>query len=423
MGVGERALEDLVAGGGGAGPSCRLCGAALSHTFADLGVQPLANSYVDEAGLLEAETFLPLHVYVCAECFLVQLPEAATPEAIFGDYAYFSSYSDTWVEHARRYVEGVSKRLGLGPGSRVVEVASNDGYLLQHFLPRGVDVLGVEPARNVAEVARERGIPTVSEFMGRAVGERLAAEHGPANLVVGNNVLGHVPDVHDFVAGLRALVAGGATITMEFPHLLRLIEHREFDTIYHEHYSYLSLVAVERLFGEHGLVLYDVEELPTHGGSLRIYASPDGERGERVAALRDEEETAGLTRLETYAAFDEAVREVKRDLLEFLIGAKREGKSVAAYGAAAKGATLLNYCGVREDFVDYIVDRSPHKQNRYQPGTRIPIRAPEHVGETRPDYLLILPWNIRDEITEQMAWVREWGCRFVVPIPRVTVLE
>jgi SAM-dependent methyltransferase len=423
VGLRERALEDLVATPGGPGPACRLCGAGLRHTFADLGVQPLANSYVEAAGLLEPETFYPLHVYVCAECFLVQLPEAATPETIFGDYAYFSSYSDTWVEHACRYVEAVSERFGLGPGSRVVEVASNDGYLLQHFLPRSVDVLGVEPARNVAEVARERGIPTVSEFMGRAVGERLAAEHGPADLVIGNNVLAHVPDLHDFVAGLRALVADGGLITMEFPHLLRLIEGREFDTIYHEHFSYLSLIAVERLFAEHGLRLFDVEELPTHGGSLRIYASPSRDRGEQVAALRAREEEAGLTRLETYGAFDESARAAKRDLLEFLVGAKREGRSVAAYGAAAKGATLLNYCGVRSDLVDYIVDRSPHKQGRYQPGTRIPIHAPEHVRATRPDFLLILPWNIRDEIVEQMAWVREWGCRFVVPIPQVTVLE
>jgi SAM-dependent methyltransferase len=422
VGLGSGAVEDVVAE-----PihSCRICGGALRHTFADLGVSPLANSYLTEEDLARPEPTYPLHVYVCERCFLAQLPEVVTPEDIFGDYAYFSSFSDSWLEHARRYVELVSERLRLGEGSRVVEVASNDGYLLQYFLERGVTVLGIEPARNVAAVARERGIPTISEFLGREVGERVAAEHGRADLVIGNNVLAHVPDLHDFVGGLRQLVADDGAVTMEFPHLLRLIAERQFDTIYHEHFSYLSLVSVEPLFAEYGLELFDVEELRSHGGSLRIYASPTEAgrgRGERVAALRAREEEAGLTRIETYTAFDSEVREVKRELLRFLDEAKRSGQSVAAYGAAAKGTTLLNYCGVTSDLVEYVVDRSPHKQGRYLPGARLPIHAPDHVEETRPDYLLILPWNLQQEIVEQMSSIREWGGRFVVPIPSVTVV-
>jgi SAM-dependent methyltransferase len=404
---------------------CRLCDAPLHHTFADLGTSPLANAYIEPDEVEREEPLYPLRAYVCADCFLVQLPAVTTPETIFGDYAYFSSYSDSWLDHARRYAEMIAERLSLGPGSRVVEVASNDGYLLQFFQPRGISVLGVEPARNVAAVARERGIPTVSEFLGREVGERLAQEHGTADLVVGNNVLAHVPDLHDFVAGLRALVAADGAITMEFPHLLRLIEEHQFDTIYHEHFSYLSLIAVERLFREHDLELFDVDELRSHGGSLRIYAAPSGAgraQDERVQELRRREEEAGLTRLETYAAFDGAVREVKRELVEFLDGARAAGESVAGYGAAAKGNTLLNYCGVTTDHVQYVVDRSPYKQGRLLPGTRIPVHSPEHVMQTRPDYLLILPWNLRDEIVEQMSSIREWGGRFVVPIPSVTVI-
>jgi SAM-dependent methyltransferase len=371
------------------------------------------------------EVFYPLHAYVCDVCFLVQLPAVATPESIFGDYAYFSSFSDSWLDHARSYVEQVVERFELGPKSKVVEVASNDGYLLQYFAPFGVEVLGVEPAANVAQAAIDRGIPSVVEFMGKAVGARLAREHGQADLVVGNNVLAHVPDVHDFVSGLRELVAEDGVITMEFPHVLRLVQERQFDTIYHEHFSYLSLIAVERLFREHGLELFDVEELPTHGGSLRIYASPLAAgrgRGERVAALREREETAGLAKLETYTAFGEAVREVKRELLTFLVEAARSGSTVVGYGAAAKGNTLLNYCGIRSDLVEYVVDRSPHKQDRFLPGTRIPIHGPDRIRETKPEYVLILPWNLREEIAEQMSFVREWGGRFVVPIPSVTVL-
>jgi SAM-dependent methyltransferase len=405
--------------------SCRLCGAPLRVTFADLGVSPVANDYVDDPAA--PERFYPLHAYVCEACFLVQLGTIVDAKHIFrADYAYFSSYSDTWVDHARRYVETMVDRFGYDEESKVIEVASNDGYLLQFFVQRGVPVLGVDPTAGTAEAAAERGVTTRVAFFTSELAERLVDEGHAADLVVGNNVLAHVPPVHDFVEGLRIILKPGGVVTMEFPHLLRLIEKREFDTIYHEHYSYWSLLVVERLFAEHGLELFDVEELPTHGGSLRIFARHAGEAeqaGGAVAELRDRERAAGLDRLETYTAFGDAVREVKRDLLEFLITAKREGKTIAAYGAAAKGTTLLNYCGVRSDFVDYVLDRNPQKQGTYLPGVRIPVRPPEHAEETRPDYLLILVWNLADEILEQMAHIREWGGRFVVPIPEVRVID
>lgn len=420
MGFTEPALEGLVTA---AGLRCRFCAAPLRQTFVDLGTTPLANSYLEPEQLDEAEPFYPLHAYVCAECFLVQLPEVASPEQIFGDYAYFSSYSTSWVEHARRYVDEAVERFRLGSESRVVEVASNDGYLLRHLVERGVPVLGIEPAANVAEVAREAGVPTLVRFFGRDTAAEVRAD-GAADLVVANNVLAHVPGLNDFVAGIAVLLAPGGTATLEFPHLLRLIEETEFDTIYHEHYSYFSLLTVERVFAAHELRLIDVEELPTHGGSLRIYARPSGSNATvsaRVEELRKRELAAGLADLEVYAGFEERARAAKRDLLEFLIAARRESKSVVAYGAAAKGNTLLNYCGIRSDFVDYVVDRSPHKQGRFLPGTRLPIHEPERVLETRPDYVLILPWNLRDEIVEQMAHVREFGCRFVTPIPTVEI--
>ncbi|HEX7254639.1 MAG TPA: class I SAM-dependent methyltransferase [Gaiellaceae bacterium] len=403
---------------------CRLCGAPLRVTFADLGMSPIANEYVKDPAA--AERVYPLHAFVCESCLMVQLGTIVDEEEIFSpEYAYFSSYSDTWVEHARRYVEAMVERFGYGPESKVVEVASNDGYLLQFFVQRGVPVLGVEPTASTAAAAEERGVPTRVEFFGSELAARLVEEGHAADLVVGNNVLAHVPPVHDFVEGLRVVLKPGGVVTMEFPHLLKLIQEREFDTIYHEHYSYWSLLVVERLFGEHGLSLFDVEELPTHGGSLRIFARhvEEGGAGEAVEALKERERAAGLDRLETYRAFGESVRAAKRDLLEFLVRVKREGKTVAAYGAAAKGTTLLNYCGIRSDFVDYVVDRNPHKQGTYLPGVRLPIHGPEHVAETRPDYLLILPWNLTAEITEQMAHIRDWGGRFVVPIPTVRVLE
>jgi SAM-dependent methyltransferase len=412
-------VEDLVAA-----PACRSCGAPLEHVFADLGSSPLANSYLRAEDLARPEPFYPLTVYVCGSCYLVQLPESASPEEIFGDYAYFSSISESWLRHARAYVESISERLDLGGESRVVEIASNDGYLLQYFVERGVPALGVEPAANVAATAVERGIPTRVAFFGTETARALVTEGLAADLVLGNNVLAHVPDLNDFVEGVRVLLKPTGTATFEFPHLLRLVEETEFDTIYHEHFSYFSLLAVQRVFAAHGLEVVDVEELPTHGGSLRLYVRHEGaqEGDGRVEDLLARERASGLDGLERYAAFEQQVRAVKRDLLEFLIGARRDGAQVAAYGAAAKGNTLLNYCGIRADLLDYVVDRSPHKQGLFLPGTRLPIHAPERVAETRPDFLLILAWNLRDEIVRQMEHVRDWGCRFVTPIPTVEVL-
>ena len=406
--------------------ACRFCGAPLSHVFVDLGASPLANSYLEPADLRKAEAFYPLCAYVCGECFLVQLPEEERPEAIFSDYAYFSSYSESWLRHAEGYTAAMVERFGLGPEHRVVEVASNDGYLLRWFAAREIPVLGVEPAANVATAAEAAGIPTRVKFFGEATARELVAEGVRADLLVGNNVLAHVPGLNDFVTGLKLLLAPAGVLTMEFPHLLRLMTEDQFDTIYHEHYSYFSFTTVRQVFAAHGLTLFDVEELPTHGGSLRIYGRHDEDAtkpvGERVADLLAREAAAGLSRLETYRSFDEQVRRVKRGFLRFLIQAREEGRSVAGYGAPAKGNTLLNYCGVRTDLLDYTVDRSPHKQGRFLPGTRIPIHGPDRLRETRPDYVLILPWNLKDEIVEQMADVRSWGGRFVVAIPEVKVL-
>ena len=417
MGLRRAPVEDLVSL-----HRCRFCGAELRRSFADLGSTPLANSYLRPDELDRPEPFYPLRAFVCEQCLLVQLPAVASPEDLFGEYAYFSSTSDSWVEHARGYVEATAERFGLGERSQVVEIASNDGYLLQFFQARGVPVLGIEPARNVAEAAVARGIPTRIEFFGSACARRLVDEGIRADLLVANNVLAHTPELNSFVEGIATLLAPEGIATLEFPHLLQLMRRSEFDTIYHEHFSYFSLLVAERVFGEHGLAVVDVEELPTHGGSLRLYARREGQASERVEAVRTAEREAGLDGLEVYVAFEEQVRSTKRDLLEFLVGAKREGRSIVAYGAAAKGATLLNYCGVRGDFVDYVVDRSPHKQGLFQPGTRLPIHAPEHVDETRPDYLLLLAWNLKDEIVAQMEHVRGWGCRFVIPVPTVAVL-
>jgi SAM-dependent methyltransferase len=405
---------------------CRACEAPIARLFADLGSSPLANAYLTEAEIERPEPFFPLRVHVCEQCFLVQLATAVDPRVLFDDYAYFSSYSESWLHHAREYVDQVTERFALGATSSVVEVASNDGYLLQYFQERGVPVLGIEPARNVAAAAQAAGIPTQVEFFGRETGERIGASDRAADLLVANNVLAHVPDLNGFVAGVRAALKPRGVATMEFPHLLRLMEHTEFDTIYHEHVSYFSLLAVERVLMRAGLALFDVEQLPTHGGSLRIYArrkEVDEPTHERLEQLRELEASAGLDRIETYTAFDERVRQVKRDLLSFLIEAKDAGRSIVGYGAPAKATTLLNYCGVRRDFIDYVVDRSPHKQGRFLPGTHIPIRDPDEVARTKPDYLLILPWNLRDEIMEQMDHVRTFGCRFVVPIPEPTVLD
>jgi SAM-dependent methyltransferase len=404
---------------------CRSCGTPLTHVFADLGSSPLANAYLTATQLEEPEPFYPLRVYVCESCFLVQLPQVVSPAEMFQDYAYFSSYSDSWLRHARTYAEQMIDRFDLDSASKVVEIASNDGYLLRHFKEHRVPVLGIEPAANVAAAAQEAGIVTLVEFFGLDSARRLRADGEEADLLVGNNVLAHVPDLTGFVAGLKILLKPGGVVTMEFPHLLRLIESGEFDTIYHEHLFYFSLLAVERVFALAGLTLFDVEELPTHGGSLRIYARhTEGDSKPVYSAvheLRAREREAGLERLDVYGSFDERAREVKRSLLEFLIRASRAGKSIVGYGAPAKGNTLLNYCGIRRDFLDYVVDRSPHKQGLFLPGTHLPILDPDAVSETKPDYLLILPWNLRDEIMEQMSHVRAFGCRFVVPIPETAV--
>jgi len=406
---------------------CLACGAALRHTFVDLGLSPLCESYVAREDLDRMEPFYPLHVYVCGECFLVQLQEFVSPEAIFTEYAYFSSYAESWVEHMRRYADMITERLGLGRESLVVEVASNDGYLLQHFVRKGIPVLGVEPAANVARVAEAKGIPTLVRFFGAETAREMAAEGKQADLICGANVLAQVPRPDDFVQGLRLLLKPGGVITIEFPHLMRLMAESQFDTIYHEHFSYFSFLSAERIFAAQGLVLFDVEELPTHGGSLRVYARHAEDASKPVTAraeeLRRREVEAGLLRLETYAHFGEQVKETKRKLLAFLIEAKRQGKSVVGYGAPGKGNTLLNYCGIRTDFIDFTVDRSTYKQGKFLPGTRIPIHHPDRIREARPDYVLILPWNFKDEIVAQMAGIRDWGGRFVVPIPEVRVLD
>jgi SAM-dependent methyltransferase len=406
---------------------CLFCGTPLRRTFVDLGMSPLCESYVPAERLNEMEPFYPLHAYVCETCFLVQLQEYVSPQAIFSEYAYFSSYAESWVEHMRRYADLVTERLGLGKGSLVVEVASNDGYLLQHFVRKGIPVLGIEPAANVAKVAVEKGVPTLVDFFGERTARRLAAEGRRADLVCGANVLAQVPDPNDFVKGLEILAKPGGVVTIEFPHLVRLMAGNQFDTIYHEHFSYFSFLAAEAIFAAHELVLFDVEEIPTHGGSLRIWARHAEDRTkpvtDRARALRQREVDAGLLRLETYASFGEQVKETKRKLLEFLIGAKRAGKRIAGYGAPGKGNTLLNYCGIRTDFIDFTVDKNPYKQGKFLPGTHIPIHAPEKLAEARPDYVLVLPWNFKDEIVKQMAHVREWGGRFVVPIPEPRVLD
>ncbi len=405
--------------------TCRHCGTALSRTFVDLGATPPANSYLRGADLGRAESFLPLHVYVCESCLLVQIEQYRTPEELFGDYAYFSSYSDSWLAHAEHYAEAMIHRFGIGDDGLVIEVASNDGYLLQYFDQRGIRVLGIEPAANVAEVAAQKGVPTLVQFFGTETARRLAREGTTADLLIANNVLAHVPNVNDFVNGLGLLLEPDGVITAEFPHLLELMRGNQFDTIYHEHFSYFSLLTAERIFAAHGLKIFDVDQLTTHGGSLRIYACHETlnrRTSEAVARVRATERQAGLDQPETYDGFARQVNRTKRNLLSFLIDAKSNGKSIVGYGAPAKGNTLLNFCGIGTDFLDYTVDRNPHKQGMFLPGTRIPIRAPEAIAETRPDYVLILPWNLKDEIVAANAHIRDWGGRFVVPIPEVEVV-
>ncbi|MCW5661976.1 MAG: class I SAM-dependent methyltransferase [Burkholderiaceae bacterium] len=409
------------------GYACRFCGARLRHTFVDLGTSPLCQRHVTPARFDHAESIYPLHVYVCDACFLVQLPAYVAREEIFdAEYGYFSGFSDTWLRHAEAYVQMMTPRFGLGSGSRVVEIASNDGYLLQYFKRAGVPVLGIEPTENTAEIAIAKGIPSLVEFFGRDCAARVRESHGPANLILGNNVLAHVPDINDFVGGIKTLLAPEGIVTMEFPQLLHLIGRNYWDTIYHEHFSYLSFTTVEKVFEHHGMTMFDVDDISTHGGSIRIYACHGGDASKainpRVAAMREREQRAGHFDLGYYRDFGERVKESKRAILEFLIAAKRRGKQIAAYGAPGKGNTLLNYCGIRTDLIDYTVDRSPHKQGNFLPGTRIPIHAPDRIRETRPDYLFLLPWNLKDEIIDQMSIIRSWGGKFVVPIPTVQVI-
>jgi SAM-dependent methyltransferase len=404
---------------------CLFCGAELSKVFVDLGMSPLCESFLPKEDLNKMEPFYPLVVYVCESCWLVQLEKYVAVEDIFTEYAYFSSYSDSWVEHARRYTDMIADRLGLTKDSFAVEVASNDGYLLQHFVKKGIPVLGIEPAANVAKAAEEKGVPTLVEFFGRDCATRLVSEGKSADLIAGNNVLAQVHDINDFVGGLAILLKKGGVVTIEFPHLLRLVAENQFDTIYHEHFSYFSFLSATTIFAKHGLRLFDVEELPTHGGSLRIYACHDDDprpNTDRAVDLLALEEREGFRDLARYGAFQQRVDETKHRLLEFLIKARRDGKSVAGYGAPGKGNTLLNYCGIRTDLLEYTVDRNPYKHGRFLPGTHIPIFPPDKIAETKPDYLLILPWNLKDEIMKQNAFIREWGGQFVVPIPEVRVL-
>jgi len=406
---------------------CRFCNAALEKVFIDLGLSPLANSYLKHEDLKSEEQFFPLRAYVCGECFLVQLEEWETPENIFGDYAYFSSYSESWLQHAKAYVRRVVDRFGIGSRSKVVEIASNDGYLLQYFAEKEIPVLGIEPAKNVAEVARAKGIPTRVDFFGERTARTLRREGLRADLLIGNNVLAHVPNLNDFVKGMSILLADQGIITMEFPHLMRLFDECQIDTIYHEHFSYFSLISAEKIFAAHGLTLFDVEELPTHGGSLRIYVqhSHTGPHpiSRRVNDLRTREIVAGFADLDHYCAFEERALRTKHKLIEFLEGAKRRGKTVVGYGAPAKGNTLLNYCGISPDLIEYTVDRNPHKQGCLLPGTHIPICEPERISVTKPDYILILPWNLKQEIVSQLSFARSWGAQFVVPIPELRLVD
>ena len=406
--------------------ACRFCGSALQNTFVDLGMSPLCESYVSADRLNDMEPFYPLHVRVCDRCYLVQVGDYVSSDHIFTEYAYFSSFSDTWLKHAADYVDMIVGRFNLGKTSLAVELASNDGYLLKNFVQKGIPALGVEPAANVAKVAVEKGVPTLVKFFGRETAQAMVAAGQQADLIIGNNVLAQVPDLNDFVAGIRLVLKPQGVATLEFPHLMRMMADNQYDTIYHEHFSYFSFITAEKIFAAHDLVLFDVEELPTHGGSIRIYARHKADTAKpvdgRVVEMRTRELSAGFDRMETYSTFGEKVRESKRSLLDFLIKAKRAGKRVAGYGAPGKGNTLLNYCGIKTDFLDFTVDRNPYKQGKFQPGTHIPILTPDKIAEYKPDYVLILPWNFKEEIIKQMALIRQWGGKFVVPIPTVEII-
>ncbi len=405
--------------------TCRFCGSGLMRTFIDLGMSPLCETYPASSDFKRGETYYPLHVYVCDDCFLVQLEQYESPENIFGDYPYFSSYSDSWLKHAETYCDDMISRFFLTPHSSVVEIASNDGYLLQYFVKRNIPVLGIEPAANVASVAVKKGVPTLARFFGTQMAKDLATERGCADLIVANNVLAQVPDLNDFVEGLKVLLKPDGVLTLEFPHLLKLIDHNEFDTIYHEHFSYFSMLTTGRILKSHGLRIFDVEELTTHGGSLRVYAcrteSEVHNPNAKLEKLLEEETKAGLGSSSGYQGFAQNAKRTKFAFLGFLLNAAQEGKSVVGYGAPGKSATLLHYCGIGKDLIQYTVDRSPHKQGRFLPGTHIPIHHPDRIRETKPDYVVILPWNLKAEIMKQLQFIRGWGGRFVVPIPKLTI--
>jgi hypothetical protein len=389
-------------------------------------MSPLCESFLLPIQLNQMEPFYPLKVYVCSNCFLVQLQEYVSPEEIFTEYAYFSSYSESWLQHAKNYTESMIERFKLDSKAQVIELASNDGYLLQYFVEKGIPVLGIEPAKNVAQVAIEKGIPTLTEFFGAELARKMSQEGKKADLLLGNNVLAQVPDINDFVAGMKIVLKPQGVITVEFPHLMRLIEGNQFDTIYHEHFSYFSFIAAERIFAGHGITLFDVEELKTHGGSIRVYGRHAEDVSKpltgRAMELKERELRAGYSRMETYSTFAKKVEETKRRLLQILVEVKNEGKRIVGYGAPGKGNTLLNYCGIRSDFLDYTVDRNPYKHGRFTPGTHIEIFPPDRIKQDRPDYLFILPWNLKEEIIRQMAFIREWGGKFIVPIPEAVIL-
>ncbi len=405
--------------------NCRFCGAPLMHTFADLGEAPLSNAFLKAIDNNITEPVYPLHTYVCDQCFLVQLDEFETPEQIFSDYAYFSSYSESWLEHVRKYTVDMIERFSLCESSNVIEVASNDGYLLQYFIENNIKPLGIEPAKNVADAAIAKGIPTLNIFLGAETANQLKAGGNQADLLIGNNVLAHVPDINDFISGMKIILKSSGVLTMEFPHLLRLMQDVQFDTIYHEHFSYFSLTSVKQIFLKHGLLIFDVEELDTHGGSLRIYVqhfdTGKYKESNSVEVLLGKEQQWGITDIEIYSGFQEGILRVKDGLNEFLKSANKDKKVVVAYGAAAKGNTLLNYCGINTNHIQYVVDKNKYKQGMYMPGSHIPIYKPEKLSETKPDYILILPWNLRDEIIEQLSYVREWGAKFVIPIPKILI--
>jgi len=406
---------------------CRFCQTQLHHTFVDLGMSPLSNAFLNPEQLDKKEPFFPLHAYVCEQCFLVQLEEFEHPEEIFSDYAYFSSYSESWLDHARKYTEMMIERFSLNSSHQIIEIASNDGYLLQYFKENNIPVLGIEPAANVADVAIKKGIETRIQFFGKETASALRSESICGDLILGNNVLAHVPDLNDFVAGLKIALAECGIITMEFPHLLNIIKEHQFDTIYHEHFSYLSLYTVDQVFNKHQLKIFDVEQIQTHGGSLRIFCCHEEDNTQeispRVNEIKQLELNSGLDQLDTYLDFTDKVQQTRQSLLDFIIKAKEQNKAIVGYGAPAKGNTLLNYCNIKTDFIDYTVDRSPHKQGKFLPGTHIPVYPVERINETKPDYILILPWNLRDEIAQQLEYTNEWGCKLVLPIPETRILE